>query len=133
MICVVFKGLERPKSLILIGASRLGKTEWARSLGKAMYFCGQFNLDDWDEKAEYVILDDFNWKFFPQWKSFLGCQKQFVLTDKYRKKRTVRWGKPCIVLGNDDDESNPCRALPRTSTEWIAVNCVFYFLSEQLF
>ncbi|QDJ95217.1 replication-associated protein [Capybara virus 5_cap1_460] len=126
-------GVERPKSLILIGASRLGKTEWARSLGTAMYFCGQFNLDDWNADASYIILDDFNFKFFPQWKSFLGCQKRFVLTDKYRKKRTVSWGKPCIVLGNDDDESNPCRALPRTSADWITVNCVFYFLGEKLY
>ena len=29
-----------------------------------MYFCGQFNLDDWDSEALYVVLDDFNIKFF---------------------------------------------------------------------
>jgi len=98
-----------------------------------MYFCGQFNLDDWDESARYVVLDDFNFKFFPQWKSFLGCQKRFVLTDKYRKKRTVSWGKPCIVCGNNDDDGNPFRALPRTHLGWLEKNCDFVEIVLPLF
>jgi len=114
-----------------VGKSRIGKTEWARSLGKAMYFCGQFNLDDWDESADYIILDDFNIKFFPQWKSFLGGQKQFVLTDKYRKKRTVKWGKPCIWLCNID--GSPGRALSRDELDWIDVNCLTVYHDTPLF
>jgi len=80
----------RPNSLILIGPSRCGKTEWARSLGKHMYFNNLLNLDDWDESADYIILDDFSpdiTKFLPSWKCFFGGQKQFTLTDKYRGKR----------------------------------------------
>jgi len=98
-----------------------------------MYFCGQFNLDDWDSTAGYVILDDFNFKFFPQWKSFLGAQKQFVLTDKYRKKRTVQWGKPCIVLGNPGSESDPTGVVSRTEMGWIDANCDYVRVDVPLF
>ena len=95
-----------------------------------MYLCGQFNLDDWDDNAKYVVLDDFDVKFFPQWKSFLGCQKCFVLTDKYRKKRTVQWGRPCIWLCNP--EYDPRGALP-FSRDWLEANCLFLTLTNPLF
>lgn len=95
-----------------------------------MYLCGQFNLDDWDDNAKYIVLDDIDVKFFPQWKSFLGCQQQFVLTDKYRKKRTVKWGRPCIWCCNP--EYDPRGALPY-SREWLECNCDFITLSSALF
>nr|QJB18634.1 MAG: replication-associated protein [Genomoviridae sp.] len=121
----------RPKSLVVISTSRYGKTEWARSLGEHMYFCGQFNLDDWNsDTAKYCVLDDFDIKYFPQWKSFLGCQREFVLTDKYRKKRTVKWGKPTIWLCNP--EFDPRGALPY-SREWLNLNCDFVELTRPLF
>jgi len=96
-----------------------------------MYLCGQFNLDDWDDQASYIVLDDFNIKFFPQWKSFLGAQKRFVLTDKYRKKRTVSWGKPCIWCCNDDND--PTRVVSGAELEWIIANCLIFRLSGPLF
>lgn len=95
-----------------------------------MYFCGQFNLDDWDDSAAYCIIDDFDIKFFPQWKSFLGCQREFVLTDKYRKKRTVKWGKPTIWLCNPEYDPRP--ALPY-SRGWLDLNCEFVELAKPLF
>ncbi|ORX47108.1 hypothetical protein BCR36DRAFT_371905 [Piromyces finnis] len=75
----------RPNSLILVGPSRSGKTEWARSLGQHMYFNNLLNLDDWDESADYIVLDDFSsdiTKFLPSLKCFFGGQKEFTLTDK---------------------------------------------------
>jgi len=96
-----------------------------------MYFCGQFNLDDWDTEATYIVLDDFNIKFFPQWKSFLGCQKRFVLTDKYRKKRTISWGKPCIWLCNRDND--PRGIISGTELEWLSGNVKIVELSQPLF
>ena len=80
--------------MILCGPSRTGKTEWARSLGRHMYFNGQFNLDDWDDDAQYIILDEMNIKYVPNSKAWFGAQRQFVLTEKFRKKRTVKWGNP---------------------------------------
>lgn len=94
--------LERPRplSLILLGGSRLGKTVWARSLGRHMYFNNLFNIDDWDQDAEYIIFDDFDFQYMPGKKAFFGAQKNFVLTDKYRGKRTIEWGKPFIYVNN---------------------------------
>lgn len=94
---------ERPKSLILWGPSRLGKTALARSLGQHMYFMGLFNLDKWDDNAKYVIFDDWeDWGKLFQWKCWIGAQEEFDVTDKYRKKKTVKWGKPAIILSNNE-------------------------------
>jgi len=96
-----------------------------------MYLCGQFNLDDWDASAKYIVLDDFNIKFFPAWKNFFGSQKRFVLTDKYRKKRTVEWGKPCIWLCNRDGD--PRGALSGAELEWLRANAVIVDIWSPLF
>lgn len=101
---------ERPLSLILIGASRTGKTAWARSLGRHMYFNSFFNLDQWDDQAEYAIFDDFDREgkkleeYFPQWKCWFGAQDEFTVTDKYRKKEMKKWGKPIIFISNNEIE-----------------------------
>jgi len=109
---------DRPKSLLLLGNSRLGKTEWARSLGKHVYWNTTHNLDKWDEDAEYVILDDFKWNYgknenmttrIDGWKGIIGCQKEIEMTDKYRHKRTLFGPKPCIILSNKDQ--NPLNAM----------------------
>lgn len=88
-----------------------------------MYFNHLFDISLWDAEADYVIFDDFGWDFIPAKKCFLGGQKEFTLTDKYRKKKTVRFGKPCIVLTNDT---------PRMS-EWEEVNCYVVALIKALF
>jgi len=97
-----------------------------------MYFCGLFNLDEWNDDAKYAVFDDINWKFFPNWKPFFGSQKRFTVTDKYRKKRTVNWGRPCIVLGNEDD-TDPTRVVSRAELDWIDLNCDIVRLSVPLF
>lgn len=122
----------RPNSLILIGPSRSGKTEWARSLGKHMYFNNLLNLDDWDESADYIILDDFSsdiLKYLPSWKCFFGGQKQFTLTDKYRGKKTVHWGKPMIWLSNEDIFKN----LNIEHINFIKKNCTVIVLDKNLY
>lgn len=97
------KGVDRPRSLVVWSAgSGLGKTEWARSLGRHVYWCGQKDLSRWDPLAEYVIMDDMDWQFVPDKKQFFGAQKEFTMTDKYKGKKTVKWGKPFIFLCNYD-------------------------------
>jgi len=105
---------ERPKSLLLIGESRKGKTEWARCLGKHVYWNGVHNLDKWDDDAEYVVMDDFTWVYrkgdfvnsnaIERWKPVIGCQKEFEMTDRYRHKQTCHGPKPCIILCNEDQD-----------------------------
>lgn len=130
--CATNNEWERPRSLILIGESRSGKTQWARSLGHHMYFCNLLNLDLWDETADYIVLDDFNsdiTKFFPAWKCFFGGQREFTLTDKYRGKKTVKWGKPCIWLSNEDIFKN----LNIEHINFIKKNCEVIVLNKKLY
>jgi len=122
---------DRPKTLWLTGASRLGKTEWARSLGRHMYFNGSFNLDDWDADATYIVWDDFDWKWLPYRKQFVGAQRQFVVSDKYRKKRSITWGKPSIFVWNDDND--PWRSFTTRELEWYQANTIRVILTEPLF
>lgn len=92
--------------------------------------CSQFNLDDWDDDGDTLILDDFNFAFFPHWKAFFGGQKQHVVTDKYRKKRRVK-GKLLIWLCND--AADPIRTLSGTELEWYHANVVTIYLTEKLY
>lgn len=103
---------ERPLALVLIGTTRTGKTEWARSLGRHMYMSCYFNLSLWDDEAEYIIFDDMDIPgknledYFRSWKCFFGAQKEFTLCDKYKKKQKVHWGKPMIYISNDEIQCN---------------------------
>lgn len=117
---------DRPKSLILYGETRTGKTHWARSLGRHMYFNGMFDMSLWDDSAEYAIFDDYpDWSNFFSYKQWLGAQQQFTMTDKYCKKRTIVWGKPCIILAN---------SLPSfPDMDWVRKNCVIVKISAPLF
>lgn len=95
--------VDRPRSLVVWSrGTGLGKTEWARSLGRHMYWCGQKDLSRWDVLGAYLVMDDIEWQFVPDKKQFFGSQKEFTLTDKYKGKKTVKWGKPLIFLCNYD-------------------------------
>lgn len=91
-----------------------------------MYWNGMLNLDDWDTRAEYAIFDDFDdWSRFYLYKQFLGAQLCFVITDKYRKKMTVQWGKPCIVLSN---------IYPDFKDQiWVEANCFIEHIENKIF
>lgn len=92
-----------------------------------MYFNGYFNLDDWDSTALFLIFDDVPWERIHNKKAFFGAQEQFVLTDKYRKKITVKWGKPCIYLCNPEDFP------PELNTEWYQENVVICNIQNKLY
>lgn len=119
---------ERPRSLILYGPTRLGKTEWARALGKHVYFNGMFNLDLWDSDAQYAVFDDLDWKYFVNWKCWLGAQKDFSCTDKYRRKMNLSWGHPAIWLNNNDplernEDGTYKYGHSNADADWIRNNC----------
>lgn len=95
---------DRPKTLVLVGPSRMGKTVWARSLGSHNYMNSLFSLDEFNESLNYLILDDIDFDYIPGRKAFFFAQNEFILTDKYRKKKKIRWGKPTIYLCNVEPE-----------------------------
>lgn len=125
---------ERPRSLCLVGPSRLGKTEWARSLGPHIYLNGYYMLDEIVVSGKnYIVCDDIKWERFPVPEAIIGCQKEFVLTDKYRKKLKIRdWRKPCIICWND--HNYPYEALRNDSfAEWFSENCLVVRCTERFF
>ena len=120
----------RAKTLFLVGPTRTGKSAWARSIGTHMYFQGMFNLDDWDNNARYAVFDDIEWKYMPNKKQFIGCQSNFVVTDRYRKKRTVDYGLPTIICMNHDNYQ-AVQADPMY--DWVLGNSVVVIVNNKLF
>jgi hypothetical protein len=107
----------------------LGKTQWARSLGRHTYWNGLVNLETFDKDSKYIIFDDFEFDFFPNKKQWWGSQKEFTATDKYKKKQTIQWGKPMIYLSNPDYDP---RNHPKWS-RWFSDNCIAIDIVNKLY
>jgi hypothetical protein len=127
-----FPKTDRPKTLILVSPSRYGKTEWSRSLGKAAYMEGDFDLGQISEDSEYLVMSDIprhkigdQW-VFEKYKAFFGAQKLVTVTDKYRKKVTLKWGKPMIYLCNKFDGQ-------WAEDDWLMANSVVVHLDKPMF
>jgi len=99
----------RLKMLIMEGPTGLGKTSWARSLGRHIYMKGEWNLAKWDQAATYLVVDDIPWHHFrPQTrKSLFTCSGECEVTDKYRKKQTIKVDMPTIFITNDTINFSP--------------------------
>lgn len=106
----------RRKCLIIIGKTKLGKTDWARSLGKHVFFRGTWSLEMMDPDAKYMVFDDIAWEFIPYKKQLLTDMGDCILTDKFLKKIPICVTCPSIVLLNKDD-INPEKD-PRSSEYW---------------
>lgn len=87
------------------------------------------DLSTFDPTASYIIFDDFDFQYFPNKKCWWGAQEEFTVTDKYTKKKTIRWGKPCIYLCNPDDD--PSRH-PLWNT-WFDDNSIKIVLDNKLY
>jgi len=87
----------------------------------------QFNAKKIDETSKYIVLDDIDLDFFPNYKAFFGAQKEFEVTDKYVRKMTVHWGKPCIWLSNE----NPLDK--KVDREWVIANTTIVHVEEPLY
>ncbi|CAG8683348.1 18452_t:CDS:2, partial [Acaulospora morrowiae] len=130
---------ERPRSMLLIGETRKGKTKWARSLGKHIYWNGNHNLDKWKKEAEYIVMDDFTWvhkknfkynsDYIERWKPVIGCQEEFEMTDKYRHKQTCYEPKPCIILCSRDQD--PWMDMDEDFKEYFDANVVVIDLGSR--
>lgn len=96
----------RPKGLVLIGASRTGKTTLISTLGDFSYFKNIWNLDCWEGKTAFTIMDDMDagdegkGLSFCWYKPFFGAQDAITVTDKFKPKEDIYNGKPLIWLNN---------------------------------
>lgn len=101
--------------------------------------CGMWHSDSFDDNADYLILDDFDFDFFHGMrKAIWGAQEVFTTNDKYRKG-VARWGKPCIWICNE--EKNPFHAvnergnpvMPAAERDWYRENCVEVLVLDKLY
>lgn len=96
----------RPKGLVLIGPSRTGKTTLLSTLGDFSYFKNIWNVDNWEGKAAFTIMDDMDAQdegkglSFSWYKPFFGAQDAITVTDKFKPKQDIWNGKPLIWLNN---------------------------------
>lgn len=92
---------ERARCLVVVGPTRCGKTSWARSLGRYIFWRTQVAFNVWDPTAKFIIVDDIPWKYIPYKKAILTQMGQHIVTDKYMKKLQINVDKPAIVLLNE--------------------------------
>lgn len=122
----------RPKSLIIHGDSRLGKTVFSRNLGPHVHWQRDFNLKKLInmgvDNVDYAIFDDIAWDNAALknegFKAWLGGNKSFDVSDKFQGKFTMNWGKPCILLTNKD----PWEGLDLDDSKWLRKNVVYVAL-----
>ncbi|KAJ1377220.1 hypothetical protein SESBI_49107 [Sesbania bispinosa] len=131
----------RPKSIIVEGHLRTGKTQWARSLGRHNYLCGHldFNNKCYSNDIVYNIIDDIspNYLKMKHWKELLGAQQNWQTNCKYGKPVLIKGGIPSIILCNPGPESSYHDFLekPENSAlkDWTLLNCEFVFLKGPLY
>jgi len=99
--------LGRPNSLLIIGAPKSGKTQWALSFGKPMEMSRKWNMKNYRADSTHLVVNDVPVKGFgyggdSYWREVLGCQASFDATDKYLENRRLKWNFPCIWTCNTD-------------------------------
>lgn len=87
-------------------------------------------MDEATDDVDYAIFDDIQGgiEFFHAYKFWLGHQEQFYVTDKYKGKKLIKWGKPSIWLSNNDPRMDR-----NADMEWLNANCTFVYLDTPIF
>ena len=98
-------------------------------MGRHAYFGGLFSLDEPIAGVEYAVFDDMQGglEYFHAYKFWLGAQKQFYATDKYKGKQLINWGKPAIWLSNNDP-----RGENGADYDWLNANCIFVYVDTPI-
>jgi len=78
-----------------------------------------------------MVLDDIKWEYVPAKKALFGGQKEFTLSDKYRRKRRIKWGKPIILLFNEDED--PWPLLSELERKFYKENVIRVFINNKIF
>lgn len=96
------------------------------------------DLQLWDNQADYLIYDDI--PFSPTFmKGMWGGQGQLTMTDKFKKKFTVVWGKPFIFICNPEDDPFEMKdgrgewVLAGSRRDWYTENCVKVVIEAKLY
>lgn len=84
----------RASALVLVGDSKLGKTEWAKSVApNPIVMTETWNMSLWRDGATHIVVNDVNPLKFgcggeAYWRAVLGCQLQFSAGIDIRGRRS---------------------------------------------
>nr|QCQ28886.1 replication associated protein [Papaya leaf curl Guandong virus] len=129
----------RPKSIVIEGESRTGKTMWARSLGPHNYLCGHLDLSPkvYSNDAWYNIIDDVDPHYLKHFKEFMGAQRDWQSNTKYGKPIQIKGGIPTIFLCNPGPNSSYKEYLDEDKNaalkNWTLKNAEFFTLTGPLY
>ncbi|AED89163.1 replication-associated protein [Jatropha curcas mosaic virus-[Jalgaon]] len=129
----------RPKSIVIEGDSRTGKTMWARALGPHNYLCGHLDLNPkvYNNDAWYNVIDDVDPHYLKHLKEFMGAQKDWQSNTKYGKPVQIKGGIPTIFLCNPGPNSSYKEFLDEEKNSalkaWALKNATFISLEEPLY
>nr|AYA62498.1 AC1 [Ageratum yellow vein virus] len=134
----------RPKSIVVEGDSRTGKTMWARSLGPHNYLCGHLDLSPkvYSNDAWYNVIDDVDPHYLKHFKEFMGAQRDWQSNTKYGKPIQIKGGIPTIFLCNpgptssykeylDEEKNSALKAWALKNAEFITLNSPLYSGTNQ--
>nr|ANC27964.1 rep protein [Papaya leaf curl China virus] len=129
----------RPKSIVIEGDSRTGKTMWARSLGPRNYLCGHLDLSPrvYSNEAWYNVIDDVDPHYLKHFKEFMGAQRDWQSNTKYGKPIQIKGGIPTIFLCNPGPTSSYKEYLNEDKNsalkDWALKNAEFITLNSPLY
>nr|AEY75700.1 replication-associated protein [Cotton leaf curl Multan virus] len=133
------RGPFRPRSIVIEGDSRTGKTMWARSLGPHNYLCGHLDLSPkvYSNDAWYNVIDDVDPHFLKHFKEFMGAQRDWQSNTKYGKPVQIKGGIPTIFLCNPGPNSSYKEFLDEEKNtalkNWAVKNAIFITLDRPLY
>jgi hypothetical protein len=126
----------RTKALILIGRSRVGKTEFANWLASVYDTFSLFEVD-WDVKCfrrghRLCVLHDM--LPFNEARCILGCQRSFSAHGRYGETFRFEWAAvPSIWTFNEDNSIFTWPKKYAVHQDYILENAVIVYVDEPLF
>lgn len=97
----------RPRSLLIVGESRTGKSVLAQYLahcqGVFSEFDTEWNVDMHRPGSSSAVFHDMS-KGFPYWRAVVGCQPYLTAHGRYRATKRYEWGIPSIWTCNWDND-----------------------------
>ena len=120
--------VERAKCLVLVGDSQLGKTAWAQSLGRHIYWRRTIDFTAWDKDAKFIIIDDIWWGHIKGKKTLLTQMGDLTVNEKYAKKLRICVNKPAIICTNRMPEYRD-----EIDARYWAKNSTIVEITEELF